>query len=138
MLAKLLVFCAGLGIVWYVVCILLVSFVEKRPTPEFYQFMALSVTTIGTALAAFVGMVLGFERVNDKAARAGAPATPLTQLSSIQSVAAWVYPLSLLLALIIWAIKAFSGTTCDPIITELGKSLLGFAAGAIAVALNNR
>ena len=64
MITSLLYFCGSIGIIWYVVCILLLGFRPIPPNRAFYEFMQLSITTIGNALATFVGMVLGFERVN--------------------------------------------------------------------------
>lgn len=133
-----------IGLIWYYLCIIALGWkpAEKdTPAAGFRTFMSLSVTTIGTSLAAFFGMLIGlktvsgsFEGVQDgSAAVQNAAHAVNTALSgSLQWVAAGLYVLSLVLGLYFW----WRGDArTDPAILNLGKSFLGLIAGVIAIAL---
>ena len=132
----LLLVCGGIGIVWYVACILLLGFAPHLVSdPQFYQFTTLSITTIGGALATYVGMIMGFTNANVTRRNGANPGTP-TKISNVQVAAAIVYPTSLLLAMSIWIWHLVAKDKCDPAIIELAKSLLGLIVGALMVTLN--
>jgi hypothetical protein len=100
------------------------------------------VTTIGVALATFVGMLLG---VHEVTTRIGA--TLRSELSSIDSTsilttpwttdlqwwAAGLYVLSLAVALGLWW---RGGDRTDPAVSNLGKSFLGLVGGVLSVIRN--
>src|SRR5262249_38695620 len=118
---------------------------------QFRQFMSLSLTTIGVALATFVGMLLGFQGIKGGVQQTAkevevqstehrpALLNRLQQLgeqtagTSLQWAAVIVYLVSLPLAIYFWYLK---GDGTDPAIINLGKSVLGLMAGALSVVLN--
>ena len=133
----LLYVCGGIGITWYVACILLIAFAPTLvANAQFYQFMTLSLTTIGGALATYVGMIMGFQNANTVAGTAATQTPQATKISNVQIAAAIVYPVSLLLALGIWIWHLLNSKTCDPALVELAKTLLGLIVGALMVTLN--
>jgi hypothetical protein len=99
------------------------------------EFISLTITTVSGTLATFLGMALGFKQASGAAKQASSEFAKLLELSWPQTIAAWVYILSLLLALGFWASSRFSNTTA-PIIQNLAKSILGLFGGALAVVLN--
>ncbi|MBX9579869.1 MAG: hypothetical protein K2X87_06130 [Gemmataceae bacterium] len=59
---SLLVAVGAVGMVWYFLCLLGLGFRPPGPSPSpFQQFQGLSVTTISTTLATFVGLFLGIQ-----------------------------------------------------------------------------
>ncbi|HYH65413.1 MAG TPA: hypothetical protein VD866_12020 [Urbifossiella sp.] len=152
----LTVIIGGSGIGWYFLCIVAVGnnvIPDEGDTKSFRSFMSLSITTIGAALATFVGLILGFQVVSRgagvgaaaaQAAQGGQPAQAVgtthlkqleanTRVSWIQWLVAFLYLLSLLVALQMWW-KA--GDSVDQAVTNLGKSFLGLVGGALSVLLN--
>lgn len=153
-----------LGMLWYYTCLIVIGFqTSKAPeTALFRQFMSLSITTIGVALATFVGMLLGFRGVSDEIRKgvtqvttttAHADGTPaglnpqarpgLQKLqevvraaegSALQWWASGLYAFSIALALFCWWYRG--DTVTDPAIVNLGKSLLGLVAGSLSVILS--
>jgi len=149
----------GSGIGWYFLCLVAVGnnwIPDEGDTKSFRSFMSLSITTIGAALATFVGLILGFQVVS-RGAGAGAAAAQAaqaaqggqaaqavstdhlqklaadTKVSWVQWMVAFLYLLSLLVALQMWW-KA--GDSIDQAVTNLGKSFLGLVGGALSVLLN--
>ena len=139
------------GLIWYYVSLFTLGLkpaAADTPSTTFRQFMSLSVTSIGVTLATFMGMLLGIrtisnavkEEVGQATANAIAPAaSQIQQLASgalttnLQWWAAGFYILSLVIALVFWY---RGGDATDPAVSNLGKSLLGLVAGALAIALN--
>jgi hypothetical protein len=139
------------GLIWYYVSLFSLGLkpLDVGQTADgFRQFMSLSLTSIAVTLSTFVGMLLGVRTVSnvikeEAQAASGAAAQAVTpqvqQLASgalttdIQWWAAAVYVLSILIALYFWY---RNGDKTDPAVSNLGKSLLGLVAGALAIALN--
>ena len=92
------------------------------------------VTTTAGALATFIGMVLGFRQANQKSAQA---ITNVTRINWFQVIAAWSYVASLVLALVFWAASGFSDAT-PSVLQNMAQSILGLAAGALAVVLKTQ
>ena len=149
-----------LGIAWYYFCLVKIGTGNsiQNTNPAFYQFMTTSITSVGTSLATFVGMVLGLQSTHEtvkeipgaaikalEAVRPGsnldlAPAAQAVQDSvqmldptKLQWTAAILYIISLALAIFFWYRR---GQATDPAISNLGKSLLGLIAGAMTIMLN--
>lgn len=146
---------AVVGLAWYFIC---VFHLGLRPTPRdkqangFRQFQALSVTTISVSLATFVGFVIGLkgkEHIPNSTANAppsvdaasGASDSSSGVLSQVFNTASFadlqwwsagLYVVSLVLALWFYY-RSQDGT--EPAITGLAKSLLGFVAGVLSIAL---
>jgi hypothetical protein len=128
----------GLAIGLYFAAILYVGILNARsshgaqvpPIVDYY------VTSISTALASFLGMVLGFRRANVTSGKALAGATPTTRLSWMQTIAAWSYVASLCLALGFWMLDGPLSDQAAPVLQALSKSLIGLFIGALAVYLN--
>ena len=152
----IIVVVGSIGMLWYYVSLFalgLKPLAKDQPADGFRQFMSLSLTSIGTTLSTFVGMLLGVRAVShsvqgEVATRAGSQG--VTELAStatshvgqlisgaitsnIQWSAAAVYVLSLVIALVLWY---RGGDQTDPAVSNLGKSLLGLVAGALTVVLN--
>lgn len=148
----------GSGIAWYFLCIVAVGnnwVSDAEPFTSFRAFMSVSITTIGAALATFVGLILGFQVVSRGAAAPapvqGQPPAPApapgegpaadhlrriakaTEVSGVQWLVALLYLVSLLVALQMWW---RAGDTIDQAIINLGKSFLGLVGGALSVLLN--
>jgi hypothetical protein len=146
------------GLAWYYYCLLAIGWkprVHGQKDGSFREFMSLSVNTIGVSLATFVGMLLGLaqvtQQVTDRLQGEAAVAAPVAggaaaahvafsaftlnalTLSQLQWIAAALYVLSLLLALWLWR---RGGDATDPVVSNLGKSLLGLIGGALAIVLN--
>jgi hypothetical protein len=137
----------GVGVVWYYACLVVVG-MQWSVAPEnasFRDFMSLSITTIGVALATFVGVLLGFRVVSDQVTQGVRQGTPTDETKNLSRIAtsnkgsfmqwgvAVLYVVSLLLAVCFWWLK---GDKADPAIINLGKSLLGLVGGALSVLLN--
>jgi hypothetical protein len=137
----------GIGVVWYYICLLVIGAQwSVDPAAEaFRDFMSLSLTTIGVALATFVGLLLGFRVVSEEVQQGVQQAVVTGGTSRLNSLAAsikgtavqWavaaLYVLSLLLALYFWWLH---GNKTDPAVINLGKSFLGLVGGALSVLLN--
>jgi hypothetical protein len=137
----------GIGVLWYYVCLFAVGgqWLTGPGNQSFHDFMSVSLTTIGVALATFIGILLGFRVVSDEVSQGVAEAQVTSGSAKLQTLAAntkgsamqWavavLYVLSLLIALYFWWQK---GDTADPAIINLGKSLLGLVGGALSVLLN--
>lgn len=141
----------GLGLAWYFVCLFWLGLKNTPPggaTTTFHGFMALSLTTIATTLATFVGMLLGLSTVSDSvrgAATAAAQAGETQSAQNAQAVvaavispglqwwAAGLYVSSMVIALVMWARNQ---DNIDPAVSNLGKSLLGFFVGIFTIAFN--
>ena len=147
---------AIVGLSWYYICVIQLGL---KPTPKdttpngFRQFQALSVTTISVSLATFVGFVIGLKgtehipssSTNLSAAGSAASAASASMTETAAKVAssasfgdlqwwsAGLYVLSLVLAL--WFYSRTQDST-EPAITGLAKSLLGFVAGVLSIALS--
>jgi hypothetical protein len=142
---SLVVFVGSIGMIWYFACLFLIGLDGiKEDSQSFREFMSISLTTIATALATFVGAILGIKFIGDeiKKDKNGQPKVLSDRLSLIkdlangtifQWVAAFAYVISLIIAVILWWMK---GDKADPTIISLGKSLLGLVAGVIT-ALSN-
>jgi hypothetical protein len=143
----LTLFIGGVGVAWYYVCLVVLG-LQTSVDPSnaaFRDFMSLSLTTIGVALATFTGIILGFRAVSDEVregvrqAGVGAAAIKLNAVATtvagsfLQWAVAFLYVLSLLLALYFWWLF---GDKAEPAIINLGKSLLGLVGGALSVLLN--
>jgi hypothetical protein len=123
------------AIAWYYICIIYVGFWDPAPEDDsggFRHFMTLSISTLSGTMATFVGMLLGLKAVaaEGSAAEAIKQTAPLTNL---QMAAAIAYVVSLIGALIAWAIHKEGA---DPSIVALGKSFLGLIGGVLAIGLN--
>lgn len=143
------------GLIWYFVCLIVVGgqFCTDPSRAGFRDFMSLSLTTIGVALATFVGVLLGFRVVSNEVrgvsnqvqsaenqpAQLALGVTKLNSIvtntagSGVQWSVAILYVASLLLAICFWWWK---GDGSDPAIINLAKSLLGLVGGALSVLLN--
>ncbi|MBI3866034.1 MAG: hypothetical protein HY290_29505 [Planctomycetia bacterium] len=140
------------GIIWYYVCLIVIGFQTSKDqsVAGFRQFMSLSITTIGVALATFVGMLLGFRGVSDEINKGVTQVTAevadgkaaVKQLQDVAQTAkgsTWqwwasgLYAGSIGIALFCWW---YRGDNSDPAIVNLGKSLLGLVAGALSILLN--
>ena len=97
------------------------------------EVIHLYLTGVSGALATFIGMIFGFKRVNEVA---GGPPMIATEIDWLQTVAAYSYVISLLVALYYYyKCKVFSDLTA-PIIQNLSKSMLGLFVGVLVIALN--
>jgi hypothetical protein len=101
------------------------------------EFVALTITTVGGTLATFLGMALGFKQASGATRGAAEAVTRVLELSWPQTIAAWAYIASLVLALGFWAFSGFAASTAT-VIETLAKSILGLFGGALAVVLNVR
>lgn len=134
-----------LAFIWYYVSLLYVGFGAHAPgeTDSLREYMAVSITTISSTLATFIGMAFGFQQVKSKAkAQQRTPdhaetaaLNNLMPLSAWQTAAALAYIASLVFALVIWW---WLGEKCDPVIQNVGRSFLGIVGGLLAVVLNVR
>lgn len=132
-----------LAIIWYYFCLIKIGTgsINQGTNQAFYQFMTTSLTSLGTSLATYVGMLLGLQSTElkvDKNISDVVEAAEITRdynlaTSDVQWAAAGLYVLSLLLAIFFWYRR---GQNTDPAISNLGKSLLGLLAGALTIALN--
>jgi hypothetical protein len=132
----------SVAIIWYYYCLFQIGLgaEDLNDKNELRSFMSLSITSIGAALATFVGGLLGMRQlaganqVNTVAT--SAPLSPAVgaDISAMQWAATILYILSLLVALWLW--KRNNGGTMDPAVTNLGKTLLGLMGGALAIVLN--
>jgi hypothetical protein len=142
-LQQWLVFVLGtVGIIWYYICLFGIGWNPPDPRPNaFRDFMSLSLTTIAVSLATFVGALLGLKTVVQKTVAAQAAATitapgvakafeHLEMTTTLQWIAASLYVVSLLLAIIMWR---RNGNATDPAVSNLAKSLLGLIAGALSI-----
>jgi hypothetical protein len=175
-----LVVLGGIGLVWYYISLIAIG-LKKGPLNNpttFQQFQLLSITTISTTLATFVGLILGLRSLTDEVekkkntvdeikqvaakgqgdnvqpskesgAQAGVPAKVEAQASEVakglqhlinvlkpnwfQWAAVILYLVSLCLALYFW--WRAGSAEIDPVISSLGKSLLGLLVGAMSAAL---
>jgi hypothetical protein len=154
---KMLFAIGAAAIVWYFISITWVASASLTPTSAtkttqtnsqqtesmqqaqddnaLIQFMSFSVTTISGTLATYMGMVLGFGQVAEQPGRLQNPPTVL-QITTLQKAAAWFYFGSLIYALLFWSIAYHFGYRTDPVIENLGRSVLGLFGGALAVILN--
>lgn len=137
----------GIGVLWYYVCLFVIGahWSVDPANDNFRAFMSLSLTTIGVALATFVGFLLGFRVVSDEVQQSVQQAVVTSGIGRLNSIAtntkgtvvqwavAALYVFSLLLALYFWWLH---GDTTDPAVINLGKSLLGLVGGALSVLLN--
>jgi Na+/H+-translocating membrane pyrophosphatase len=138
----LVVLLAWAGLIWYYVSIFSLGRNPRdanQPQTTFQQFMSLSVTSIGVSLATYVGMLLGLQSVSETAKFSFESVAPEvrriiegTLVSNLQWCAAALYVVSLFCALYFWK---RGGDKTDPAVSNLGKSLLGLIAGALAIAL---
>jgi hypothetical protein len=147
----LVVLLAWAGLIWYYVSIFSLGRNPRdanQPQTTFQQFMSLSVTSIGVSLATYVGMLLGLQSVSETAKNQMAMTSAKfsfesvapevrriiegTLVSNLQWCAAALYVVSLFCALYFWK---RGGDKTDPAVSNLGKSLLGLIAGALAIAL---
>ena len=87
------------------------------------------ITLIGGTLATHFGAVFGLNRANQKAG------APKTALGTLESVAAWAYLVSLILAVILWGTNSFDSKYVDAI-RNLALTFPGVIAGVLAVAVN--
>jgi len=142
MLQKALtMFIGAVGLVWYFVCLLVIGnrWSVDPGNATFRDFMSLSITTIGVALATFVGLILGFKVVSgqvkgvDQAHPGLEKVVKTTEITDVQWIVAILYILSLPIALYSWWLK---GDDTDQAIVNLAKSLLGLVGGALSVLLN--
>lgn len=149
---KLLAVIGTLAILWYFVAIFCVGSwkdaegeAAKRTglrSAEMRQFMVISITTISGTLATYLGLILGITQVRDAQLRAsgergrqaGATDDGPPQVSKLQVVAAWAYVASVVVALLLWAVR--SEGEVDAVIVNLGRSCLGLFGGVLAVILN--
>ena len=143
------------GLLWYYACLIDLG---RRPTPAgtqstgFRQFQSLSITTISTSLATYVGYVVGFpaksegvknaanvvaalpvEAAASAASAVSAAGAASLQVAPLQAASAALYVGSLVLA--VWFYYQKQDAT-EPAITGLAKSVLGFVAGVFSVSLN--
>jgi hypothetical protein len=127
-----------IAVAWYYVCLFAIG---NGPMPgnasadAFRGFMSLSMTTIGSSLATFVGMLLGLqqaaETVRHKDPTGQGRASGIT--TKLQWASAALYVLSLVIALLFWY---RNGDKTDPAVSNLGKTILGLLGGALAIVLN--
>lgn len=136
---------SSLGLIWYFICLFMLG--SKPTTPGqaadmFGIFQSLSLTTISSTLATFIGMLLGLNTVSgnitQQAVTAAAPDKTAGMInaalsSSLQWWAAVLYVLSIVIALY-FLFKHRDKT--DSAVANLGKSLLGLIIGVMAIALN--
>lgn len=125
-----------IALLWYYFCLIKLGAnpIKTGADPDsFYQFMSISITTLGGTLATFVGMILGIQTVEGDTASPPGSAFLNLATTSLQWWAAGLYLLSLLIALAFWATNP-SGA--DPAVVNLGKSLLGLFGGALSINLN--
>ena len=87
------------------------------------------ITLIGGTLATHFGAVFGLNRANQRQGAAK------TDLGTLESIAAWSYLLSLLLAVLLWGLNGFDGRYVDSI-RNLALTFPGVIAGVLAVAVN--
>ena len=135
-------FAAGIGAAGYYT-------LKKRPA-DMPRFLVQLVTTIGGVLATNLGAVIGFSfkippELNAALAHPlsisawlGSSAVPVgTQL---QLMAAGLYVIGLLVAVMLWGVAHFSDdpAVVVPTLPELSRTLLGVMVGALAVALGTQ
>jgi hypothetical protein len=127
----------AVGLAWYYLCLFSIGLKPKAPTGALRQFESLSVTTISVSLATFVGGLIGLSQQDGGTVSptVAAPQSGLVALLSIQNLQ-WacvaLYILSLVIALVFWFREK---DNTDPVVSGLGKSLLGLVGGALAIAL---
>ena len=80
-------------------------------------------------MATHFGAVFGLNRANQRQGAAK------TDLGTLESIAAWSYLLSLLLAVLLWGLNGFDGRYVDSI-RNLALTFPGVIAGVLAVAVN--
>jgi hypothetical protein len=96
------------------------------------QIVSAVMTIIGGTLATHFGMVFGFERANSTGAKSHA-----TELTSLQTTAAWAYIVSLLIAGGFLVVNNFYYKQTSPeILVTLTMTLIGVVGGLLAVGLN--
>ena len=107
-------------------------------------FLSSTVTSIAAVLSTNLGAVLGITISN--------PTSSLRNLKTwnpinlfinpsptvFQTVACYVYIVSLTAAAIVWAHRQFVSENIVPLIPELTKSLLGVIVGVLAISLNTQ
>jgi hypothetical protein len=149
------------AIAWYYLCLFQIG-LDLGLSGTFRDFMSLSITSIGAALATFVGGLLGVRQVagvvektetpvnQSQMPAMGVPTSGVPQqqpnlvaqqqrlfqafaTTGMQWAATILYIASLLLALWFWY---RTGDKTDPALTNLGKTLLGLMGGALAIVLN--
>ncbi|WP_373060014.1 hypothetical protein [Zunongwangia sp. H14] len=111
---------------------------------EIAAFLSNTVTSIAAVLSTNLGAVLGITVSNPTSKfRESKSWNPLSLFTSpspsaIQTIACYVYILSLIAAAIVWAHRDFITETNKivPLIPELTKSLLGVIVGVLAISLN--
>ena len=87
------------------------------------------VTLIGGTLATHFGAVFGMNRRNERDGQ------PKVELGILESIAAWSYLISLVMAVILWGLNSFDGKYVDAI-RNLALTFPGVIAGVLAVAVN--
>lgn len=111
---------------------------------DIQPFLSSIVTSIAAILSTNLGAVIGIA-VSDKTSifRESNSWNPLRLFTNptptlVQTVACYVYVLSLFAAAIVWTHSNFTTDTNKivPIIPELTKSLLGIIVGVLAISLN--
>jgi len=100
--------------------------------PDIPDIVTAVITGTGGTLATFFGMVFGFNRANEAGA---SQKTKTTELTPPQSVAAWGYLASLVMAVVFWAIDGFSDSSAE-VLRSLSMTCPGVFVGALAVSLN--
>ncbi len=112
---------------------------------EVAAFLTSTVTSIAAVLSTNLGAVLGITVSNPTSKfRTTEAWNPVSFFKSpspsvIQTIACYVYILSLITAGIVWAYRDFTEDPDKivPLIPELTKSLLGVIVGVLAISLNS-
>ncbi len=129
---------AGLGVFLYVAGVIYaIDWSVKSPTLPVPEIVDYYVLTASTALATFLGMVMGFKQTGRGVQPATLPpsVSKAITLDWMQVIIAFIYLGSLILALGAWGYLGFA-TGVALLLQNLTKSLIGLMVGAITVYLN--
>jgi hypothetical protein len=136
-LTVILVLLAGLlylgGLVWAGVASL-----GSETTPTIPEAVTYVITIVGGVLATNFGAIYGISVLPDGTGRARElkiTRIPKLTADAIQVVAAWVYVLSLLAAVVFWTLDGFSPESAE-VLRNMTFTCIGVLGGVLAVALN--
>jgi hypothetical protein len=143
-LRPLVIVLLALGALFYLAGILWagVLSLQSNTVPELPEVVTYVITTIGGVLATNFGAVFGISVVPNGGKKAEqlnmfsllAPPASRTKVDKLQIIAAYLYIVSLLLALIFWLVDGLSDTSA-PVLSTMTFTLIGVIGGLGAVVL---